>query len=179
MRNPTYVLALLIAISFICACDPARENSAANNASNTQPAKVSASVGSPGSETNPAAPTAELPVATGHGSTVPQAAAPSAPGPGGTVDTSAYDAKIKQAEARAKSSNATDSDKKAAAAAYLERANVYYTAGQPSLYKFALGDFRTALKYDPSNDEARTKMDQIVSIYQSMGRPVPSTGLDQ
>lgn len=134
---------------------------------------------SPGSESSPATPTTELPVAKGHGSTASQAAAPSAPGPGGTIDTAAYDAKIKQAEAKAKSSTATETDKKAAAAAYLERANVYYTAGQPSLYKFALGDFRTALKYDPSNDEARAKLDQIVSIYQSMGRPVPSNGLDQ
>jgi hypothetical protein len=179
MRNPTYVLALLLATSFICACNPARQDSAANNASNTQPAKAPASLSSPGSESNPATPTSELPVATGHGSATPQAAAPSSPGPGGTVDTSAYDAKIKQAEAKAKSSSASDADKKAAAAAYLERANVYYTAGQPSLYKFALGDFRTALKYDPGNDEARAKLDQIVSIYQSMGRPVPSNGLDQ
>jgi hypothetical protein len=176
MRNPTFVLALLLATSFICACDPARQNTSADNASNTQPAKAPASMSSPGSESNPATATGELPVATGHGSAAPQAAAPS--GPGGTVDTSAYDAKIKQAEAKAKSSTATDADKKAAAAAYLERANVYYTAGQPSLYKFALGDFRIALKYDPSNDEARAKLDQIVSIYQSMGRPVPSNGLE-
>jgi hypothetical protein len=93
-------------------------------------------------------------------------------------DTSALDAKIKQAEAKASSRNATPADRKAAAAAYLERANVYYSAQTPSLYKYALGDFRRVLKYDPSNEEASAKSEQIISIYKQMGRPVPENGLE-
>lgn len=92
------------------------------------------------------------------------------------IDTAIIDAKIEKAEAKAKAAGATQADKLAAAAAYLERGNVYRDAGQPVLYKFALGDYRHALRYQPDNQEARSKMDEIVSIYQSMGRPVPENG---
>ena len=71
---------------------------------------------------------------------------------------------------------AVSSLKQAAAAAYVERANVFYNAGQPMLYKYALRDFRLALRYDSNNTEAREKQDQIVAIYQQMGRPVPDLG---
>jgi hypothetical protein len=83
---------------------------------------------------------------------------------------------VEQAEAKAKAPKATKADKQAAASAYLERANVFYNAGNPSLYKFALRDFRLTLRYDPDNPEARAKQQQIVEIYQSMGRPVPELG---
>lgn len=92
------------------------------------------------------------------------------------MDTAALDKKIEQAEAKAKTPSATQGDKQAAAAAYLERGNVFYAAGNPSLYKFALRDFRRTLRYDPENAEARAKQQQIVEIYQSMGRPVPELG---
>lgn len=125
------------------------------------------------------------PVSAAHGGATsapanvpaPNSSAPSADKPG--IPTPELDAKIAKAEEKAKAAKATDADKRAAADAYVERANVYYTAQQPSLYKFALGDFRRALRYDPKNSEAKDKMDQIVSIYQSMGRPVPGNGLDQ
>ena len=64
-------------------------------------------------------------------------------------------------------------DKKAAADAYLARGNVYYSAGQPRLYKYALADFRQVLKYDPENGDAKGKVDTIESIYKSLGRPIP------
>jgi len=89
------------------------------------------------------------------------------------VDTSELDARIKKASEKAKSSGASAADKKAAADAYLARANVYWSAGQPRLYKYALADFRQVLKYDPENDEAKQKIDTIEGIYQSMGRPIP------
>ena len=89
------------------------------------------------------------------------------------VNTSELDARIKKAAEKAKASGASAADKKAAAEAYLARGNVYYSAGQPRLYKYALADFRQVLKYDPENEEAKGKVDTIVSIYQSMGRPVP------
>jgi hypothetical protein len=103
------------------------------------------------------------------------AAAPSAGDSSETslVDTSALDANIKKAAEKAKASGASAADKKAAADAYLARGNEYYSAGQPRLYKYALADFREVLKYDPENAEAKGKVDTIVSIYQSMGRPVP------
>ena len=118
-----------------------------------------------------------LPDASGHRALPGTATSPST-AQSSEPDTSALDAKIKQAEAKAKSRNATEADRKAAAAAYLERANVYYTAQTPSLYKYALGDFRRVLKYDPSNEEAKAKSEQIIAIYKQMGRPVPDNGLE-
>ena len=92
------------------------------------------------------------------------------------VDTAELDARIKKAAEKAKASGAGAADKKAAAEAYLARGNVYYSAGQPRLYKYALADFRQVLKYDPENDEAKGKVDTIESIYKSMGRPIPEVG---
>ncbi|HEV7902734.1 MAG TPA: hypothetical protein VGO96_02745 [Pyrinomonadaceae bacterium] len=116
------------------------------------------------------------PVSAAHGdNAAPPSTAPannSAQKPG--IDTAALDARIEKAEAKAK--GGAQADKLAAAAALVERANVYRDAGQPSLYKFALGDYRRALRYQPDNTEAREKMNEIVSIYQSMGRPVPENG---
>ena len=89
------------------------------------------------------------------------------------VDTSELDARIKKAAEKAKATGASAADKKAAADAYLARANVYWSAGQPRLYKYALADFRQVLKYDPDNNEARQKIDTIEGIYQNMGRPIP------
>ena len=122
------------------------------------------------------------PVSTAHGGNPTGSAPAAAPnGAGGStkpggLDTAALDAKITKAEAKAKASGATQADKLAAAAAYLERGNLYRDAGQPALYKFALGDYRYALRYQPDNAEAREKMNEIVSIYRSMGRPVPENG---
>ena len=89
------------------------------------------------------------------------------------VNTAELDARIKKAAEKAKAPGASAADKKAAADAYLARGNVYYSAGQPRLYKYALADFRQVLKYDPENGEAKEKVDTIVGIYQSMGRPIP------
>lgn len=91
-------------------------------------------------------------------------------------DLSALDTKIADAVAKANAPGAGADDKLAAAAAYLERANVFYNAGRPPLYKLAVGDFRRILRLQPDNTEAREKLDQIVSIYKAMGRPVPTLG---
>lgn len=111
-------------------------------------------------------------VVSSHGGGAAPAAADSA-SERSLVNTSELDARIKKAAEKAKASGASAADKKAAAEAYLARGNVYYSAGQPRLYKYALADFRQVLKYDPENEEAKGKVDTIVSIYQSMGRPVP------
>jgi hypothetical protein len=93
-------------------------------------------------------------------------------------DTSELDAKIEVlvATARLNPAGTSTEEKSAIAAAYLRRANVFYAAGQPKLYKLALGDFRRALRYQPENAEAQNKRDQITSIYESLGRTVPENG---
>lgn len=112
-----------------------------------------------------------------NGAEAQQATKAKAPGGASGPDTSALDKRIEQAEAKAKAAGATQADKMAAASAYLERANLFYSAGQPTLYKFALRDFRLTLRYDPNNVEARAKRDQIVDIYtNSLHRPVPDLG---
>jgi hypothetical protein len=115
-------------------------------------------------------------VASSHGG-APQAGANSSAKP--PVETTDMDAKIEKAEAKAKAAGASDADKKAAARAYFDRANFFRDQGSPSLYKFALRDYRVGLRYDPTDKDARGKMDEIVEIYKSMGRPVPDLGNEQ
>jgi hypothetical protein len=43
-------------------------------------------------------------------------------------------------------------------------------------YKLALTYLREALKLEPNHKDAKPMYDQIVSIYKSMGRPVPGGG---
>ena len=117
-------------------------------------------------------------VAASHGA-APQPGAPAASATKPPVETPAMDAKIEKAEAKAKAAGASDADRKAAARAYFERADFFRGEGSPALYKFALADYRRGLRYDPSNEDARGKMDEIVSIYKSMGRPVPELGNEQ
>jgi hypothetical protein len=164
--------ACLLAACLLAACagppsgDSARSNNSAS-ANNPGPASGAGQAGLP-------------PVTSAHGGGA-TTAPPAAGGPASAkpdVDTKELDAKIERAEAKAKAAGASDADKRAAAEAYVERGNVYRDAGQPVLYKFALGDYRRALRYDPANAEAKAKADEIVSIYQSMGRPVPTNGLE-
>lgn len=128
-------------------------------------------------------PTANLGVTSSHGGG--GGAADSAAGGGAAssttppVQTTELDAKIQKAEAKAQAGGASQSDKKAAAAAYFERADFYREQGLPTLYKFALRDYRIGLRYDPSASGPRERMDEIVKIYQSMGRPVPTLGNEQ
>jgi hypothetical protein len=169
MRTFLLSLTLTIALILSAACGSSEQaNTSAGNSAPTQPANARTS-------TTTAQPASDgPPVATSHG-TPP--ASSGAGGPDGGPANPALDAKIEQAEARAKAAGATPADKQAAAAAYLERANIFYAAGNPSLYKFALRDFRRTLKYDPTNEEARAKRDQIVDIYtNSVRRPVPDLG---
>ena len=179
----TFSSASLLALA-ACGPQPTAEGDASARNANGPAATTAASPAAPasGAQTSTGLP----PVASAHGGgSQQQPAQPAAPAGGGAapsnpaVNTAELDAKIEKAEAKAKAGGAGEADKKAAAAAYVERGNVYYEAGAPALYKFALGDFRRALKYDPSNSEARAKMTQIVQIYESMGRPVPTNGLEQ
>ncbi|MCA1593987.1 MAG: hypothetical protein LC754_15310 [Acidobacteria bacterium] len=95
------------------------------------------------------------------------------------VATPELDAKVEKTTAKATTPAASIADKKAAAAAYLARGNFYYTAGDPRLYRYALGDFRRALRYQPDNEEAKSKVKQIEDIYTySVHRPIPTNGLE-
>ena len=181
MRTLSVTLSCLAACA-LTACGPQSTDSNGNSsraADTTAASPINPSVPNAGAASQSGLP----PVTSAHGGAQPQA-----PAAGGGVDagaakpsvnTAELDAKIEKADAKAKAGAASDADKKAAAAAYVERGNVYYSAGSPALYKFALGDFRRALRYDPANDEARAKLDQIVQIYQSLGRPVPTNGTEQ
>ena len=120
-------------------------------------------------------PSGNLGVASSHGGGAGGAGA-GASAAKAPVETPELDAKIQKAEAKAKAAGASEADRKAAAAAYFERADFYRDQGMPTLYKFALRDYRIGLRYDPSAGAPREKMDEIVKIYQSMGRPVPDLG---
>lgn len=178
------ILVTLSSVSLLalaaCGPQPAPDVITSTNTSNNAAASPSPASGAQGGAGLP-------PVTSAHGGgATQQPAQPAASASGGaaapsnpTVNTAELDAKIERAEAKARAAGASEADKRAAAGAYVERGNVYYSAGTPALYKFALGDFRRALKYDPANSEARSKMTQIVQIYESMGRPVPTNGLEQ
>ncbi|HEY0376351.1 MAG TPA: hypothetical protein VGC87_05275 [Pyrinomonadaceae bacterium] len=173
MRIILLSLTMAVALMLSAACNSSEQaNTSAGNASAAQPANARTTT------TTTAQPATDgPPVATSHAAPpAPSNAGGPAAGGASGPDTSALDAKIEQAEARAKAAGAGSADKQAAAAAYLARANVFYAAQNPSLYKFALRDFRRTLKYDPSNAVARDRKQQIEEIYKSMGRPIPELG---
>lgn len=81
-----------------------------------------------------------------------------------TIEKAEKDYKAKPTDAKAKETLAT---------AYFQRAFALTDAAQ---YSAALGDFRKGLKLNPNDVEAKKMHDQIVSIYQSMGREAPKEG---
>lgn len=91
-------------------------------------------------------------------------------------DLSAFDAKVKDAVSKASAPGAGKRERLAAASALRERADFFWGAGQPMFYKFALGDFRHILRFQPTNEEVAERADTIVDIYRSLGRPVPEHG---
>lgn len=164
---------ILAAAAYASACGGAPEVSTneANLSSSVETAKSNQSANS----TN-AASGGDLGVARSHGrapATTPSDGADKPP-----VATPELDAKIEKAEEKANSPSASAAAKKALAEAYFERANFFRDAGNPRLYKFALADYRRGLRLDPDNREARAKMDEIVMIYESMGKPVPQLGVE-
>lgn len=120
-------------------------------------------------------------VATSHGGqqgdTTTPPATQSKGGPmsgGGTpIDTSKFDSDIKQAEEKYNKAKENNDAKMTLAKAYLARANALTEARQ---YRSALGDYRRTLKYDPNNEEAKDWVNQIVAIFEQMGRDVPKEG---
>lgn len=179
MKNPAILFALGFGLlNFACGRGDSAGQANRNANAAADASRPAAATASKSKELGPASSHGGgATAATTNSGTAPAAAS------GGEADralanTAEYDARIEKAAAKADASGASAADKKAAAEAYLARGNVYRDAGNPRLYKFALGDYRRALRYDPSNREAKEKMDEIVSIYQGMGRPVPTNGLE-
>jgi len=169
MQKPFIASALLsAALLTSCGANPPATTSRQNSNAAANNAQTSIQHGT--------SPSTNLGVASSHSGAAdaPAGAASSSTRP--PVETPELDVKIEKAEAKAKAAGASEADKKAAAAAYFERADFYRDQGMPTLYKFALRDYRIGLRFDPSATEPREKMDEIVKIYQSMGRPVPDLG---
>lgn len=92
---------------------------------------------------------------------------------GDPIDTKEFDAAIAAAEV-ALGKKPSDADaKKALSAAYFNRAEALTKARQ---YASALGDYRKAVKHDPSNAEAKEWIDKIIMIYDSIKRGYPKEG---
>ena len=167
-----FVPACLLSATLLTACGGANPPSNTSTKSSNAPAGNAQTSIAHGTNTS-----SNLGVASSHGGGANASGASStATAP---VATPELDAKIQKAEAKARSAGAGEADKKAAAAAYFERADFFRDQGDPKLYRFALRDYRIGLRYDPSAKEPRAKMDEIVQIYQSMGRPVPDLGNEQ
>jgi tetratricopeptide (TPR) repeat protein len=92
---------------------------------------------------------------------------------GNPIDTSKFDTSIAAAEKAFKAKPKDSAAKQALSDAYLNRAMALTDARQ---YASALGDFRRALKYDPSSEDAKTWIDEIINIYDSMNKEYPKEG---
>jgi tetratricopeptide (TPR) repeat protein len=92
---------------------------------------------------------------------------------GDPIDTKEFDAAIASAEVALGKKPSDNAVKKALGAAYFNRAEALTKARQ---YASALGDYRRALKHDPSNAEAKDWIDKIIMIYGSINREYPKEG---
>jgi hypothetical protein len=181
-----FFLMLALMITGLAGCQ-ATNDSSSSGAGTSQNEPAASPAAKSVTTTATTAPASDAPpVASAHGSVGQTAAAAPPPTTASAnnsadkpeIDTSKLDAKIAKAEAKAKAMGASDAERRAAAEAYFERGYVYYSAQNPRLYKFALGDFRRVVQYHPAHKEARDIIAQIEAIYRSMGRPVPTNGLE-
>jgi tetratricopeptide (TPR) repeat protein len=92
---------------------------------------------------------------------------------GSAIDTSKFDEAIDAADKNVKAKPNDEAAKKTLSRAFFDRAVALTDARQ---YASALGDYRRAVKYDPTNQEAKDWIDQIVMIYGSMKRESPKEG---
>jgi tetratricopeptide (TPR) repeat protein len=92
---------------------------------------------------------------------------------GDPIDTKEFDTAIASAEVALGKKPSDNEAKKALGTAYFKRADALTGARQ---YASALGDYRRALKYDPSNTEAKDWIDKIIMIYGSINREYPKEG---
>ena len=92
---------------------------------------------------------------------------------GDPIDTAKLDAAIESAEKAVKAKPSDESAKKAAAEAYFNRGVALTDARQ---YASALGDYRHALKYDPTDEDSKKWIEQITGIYQMLKKQPPAEG---
>jgi tetratricopeptide (TPR) repeat protein len=92
---------------------------------------------------------------------------------GEPIDTAKFDGVIAEAEKTLKAKPNDEGAKKVLSEAYFDRGFALTEARQ---YAAALGDFRRALKYDPTNEEAKNWINQIIDIYNSMAIEYPKEG---
>lgn len=146
---------LLIAALFIASCSsaprPVQQNT--NSASSGTPQSVLAHSGEP-----TPAPSGEKPKWTQSGD---------------PIDTAKFDAIIVASDRAVNTKPGDESLKKAAAKAYFDRGFALTEARQ---YAAALGDYRKALKLDPTNAEAKKWIEQIIKIYDGIGKSYPKEG---
>ncbi len=93
---------------------------------------------------------------------------------GDPIDTKEFDTAIAVAEVALKKSPNDLAVKKRLADAYFARGMALTDPARQ--YASALGDFRRAVKYDPTNSTAKGWIDQITMIYDSMNRESPKEG---
>lgn len=97
--------------------------------------------------------------------------------PGMSVGTGGSLTPTPQLDAKIASLQKSGKDKKALAAAYADRGDKRMMddpAAPRVKYRAALQDYRSALKYDPSNVQAKANKAILEAIYRKMGRPIPS-----
>ena len=92
---------------------------------------------------------------------------------GDPIDTARFDGVIAEAEKAVKAKPNDEAAKKTLAQAYFDRGAALTEARQ---YASAIGDYRRALKYDPTHEEAKTWIDQIVGIYAMLKKEAPKEG---
>ena len=93
---------------------------------------------------------------------------------GDPIDTKEFDTAIASAEVALKKSPNDAAVKKRLADAYFARGMALTDPARQ--YASALGDFRRAVKFDPTNSTAKGWIDQITMIYDSMNRESPKEG---
>lgn len=91
---------------------------------------------------------------------------------GEAIDTAKFDGVIAAAEKTIKSKPDAEA-KKTLAQAYFDRGFALTEARQ---YASALGDYRRALKNDPSHEDSQKWIDQIISIYSMLKKNYPKEG---
>lgn len=92
---------------------------------------------------------------------------------GEPIDTSKFDAVIVASDRAVNTKPGDESLKKAAAKAYFERGFALTEARQ---YAAALGDYRKALKLNPADPESKKWIEQIIKIYDGIGKSYPKEG---
>lgn len=89
------------------------------------------------------------------------------------VDVSEMTADIEKSDKAYKAKPSDEKLKKELSEAYFKRA---FALTEVAQYRAALGDFRKGLKLNPNDKAAKDMHDQIISIFQSIGREPPKEG---